>query len=72
MFDTQILDNGTIQIPEIQKWNNEEIHVIVIFKTKEESIAKKNVSLSGSLKKYANPSLIDNETDIAWSNLKDS
>ncbi len=56
----------------IAKWQNQEIHVIVIFKTNEPVKSNKTISLSGCLKKYANPDLIEQETEIAWSNIKDN
>jgi hypothetical protein len=73
IFDTTILNNGNIQIPDLKKWKNQEVQVIIVFKEKGLSIQEKeNKSLSGALKKYANPELIDRETDIAWSNLNDN
>ncbi len=67
IFDT-ILEDGVIKIPELQKMQNQQIHVIVVFK---ETPPKKIYSLAGRLKKYANPALINKETDLAWSQISD-
>jgi len=65
--ETTILKNGIIKIPELEKREKEEIQVIIVFKEKTKNENEKNISLSGKLKKYANPELIEKETDIAWS-----
>jgi hypothetical protein len=70
-FDTTILENGIIKIPELKKWQNQDILVVIVFKEPSKSSNKQTASLAGRLKKYANPSLIDRETEIAWSNLTD-
>jgi len=31
MFDTTILENGIIKIPELNKWKNQDIHVVLSF-----------------------------------------
>ena len=70
-FDTKI-DNGTLVIPKRYKELSQikEVHVIIMVSDNDymaNTTYKKNKSFSGALKKYANPSLIDNEKDIAWS-----
>jgi len=72
IFDTVILENGIIKIPELKNWQKQDIHVIIVFKQNIQSKDTKIVNLAGSLKKYANPDLIERETDIAWSKVKDS
>jgi hypothetical protein len=72
MFDTKILANGIIQIPELQKWENKDIHIVIVFKEDKKDEKKNSKSLGGKLKKYSNPSLIENETEIAWSQIKDN
>jgi len=72
MFDTTILENGIIKIPELNKWKNQDIHVVIVFKESAKSTKTQTTSLAGRLKKYANPDLIDRETEIAWSNLTDN
>ena len=71
MFDTQILENGIIEIPQLKTLKNQDIQIIVIFKQQEKNNSKK-VSLAGCLKKYANPALIEQETEIAWSKMKEN
>jgi len=70
VFDTRILENGMIQIPELKNKINEEIHIVIYFKDNEES-HENTKSFAGALKRYANPSLIENEKEMAWSDLKD-
>jgi len=58
-----------IHIP--KEYINHEVEILVLpfsyQQTRfEESIEKKYKSLAGSLKKYADSSLIENEKDIAW------
>jgi hypothetical protein len=72
VFDTKILENGIIKIPELNEWQNQYIHIVIVFKTNEHKSVKQITSIAGKLKKYANPSLIDFETDLAWSNLIDN
>jgi hypothetical protein len=69
VFDTTILENGIIKIPELKKWQNHDIHVVIVFKEAPKSSVTQTASLAGRLKKYANPGLIDRETELAWSNL---
>jgi hypothetical protein len=71
VFDTTILENGIIKIPELNKWQNQEIHIVIVFKDKIQQKNVKSASLAGRLNKYANPELIERESEIAWSNLKD-
>ena len=71
MFDTTILENGTIKIPELKNMQQHDVHVIIVFKpNKETNTRTKN--LAGSLNNYAKPELIEKETDNAWSNIKDN
>lgn len=58
-----------IHIP--KEYINQEVEILVLpfsyQQNKSETEAKKErVSLAGALSKYANPSLIENEKDIAW------
>lgn len=72
IFDTTILNNGDIQIPDLKKWKNQDVQVIIVFKEKSLHIQdKESKSLSGALKRYANPELMERETEIAWANLTD-
>lgn len=70
-FDTVILENGIIKIPELKNWQKQDIHVIIVFKQNIQLKDEEIVSLAGQLNKYANPDLIERETDIAWSKVKD-
>jgi hypothetical protein len=72
IFDTTILENGIIRIPELNQWKNQDIHVVIVFKESTKTTNVRTTSLAGSLKKYAKPDLIDRETEIAWSNLIDN
>ncbi len=72
MFDTTILENGIIKIPELYKWQNQNIHIVIVFKENIQTTTKQSNSLAGRLKKYANPDLIERETEIAWSNILDN
>jgi hypothetical protein len=65
VFDTKILGNGIIRIPELKKWQYQDIHVVIVFKEALKSSVVQTASLAGRLKKYANPGLIDRETDLA-------
>jgi len=67
MFDTTILENGIIIIPELTKWKNQDVHVVIVFKESPKSSFTQTPSLACRLKKYANPGMIDRETEIAWS-----
>lgn len=67
MFDTTILENGIIKIPELKKWQNQDVQVVIVFKESTKSSLTQTTSLAGRLKKYANPGLIDKETEIVWS-----
>jgi len=72
VFDTTILENGIIKIPELNEWQNKDIHVVIVFKESIRIPVKQKTSLAGKLKKYSNPDLIEKETDLAWSNIKDN
>lgn len=72
VFDTTILENGIIKIPELEKMQKQNVHIVIIFNQKETSSSSNNISLSGSLKQYAKPDLIEKETDLAWSQIKDA
>jgi len=72
MFDTRILENGIIKIPELKNRYNQDVHVVVIFKQNKHSENKQSINLAGSLKKYAKPELIENETELAWSTILDN
>ena len=72
MFDTTILEDGVIRIPDIKEWKNQDIHIIIVFKQNIQTSTKPTTSLAGRLKKYANPNLIDHETDLAWSDITDN
>lgn len=67
MFDTTILENGIIKIPELTKWKNQDVHVVIVFKEALKYSVTQTASMAGRLKKYANPGMIDRETEIAWS-----
>ena len=72
IFDTTILKDGVIKIPELKIWKDKDIHVVIVFKQPAMVQHNPTKSLAGSLKKYANPDLIETETEIAWSNIKDA
>lgn len=72
VFDTTILEDGTIKIPELIGWQNKNIHIVIVFNDTIQKPLKHKSSLAGKLKKYSNPALLENETDLAWSNLKDN
>jgi len=72
VFDTTILEDGTIKIPELIEWQNKNIHIVIVFNDTIQKPLKQKRSLAGKLKKYSNPSLLENETDLAWSKLKDN
>lgn len=72
VFDTTILENGIIRIPELYGKVNQNIHIVIVFKQNSIISEKKTKSLAGSLKKYANPDLIEKETELAWSNVTDN
>jgi len=61
VFDTTILEGGIIKIPELTNRQNQNIHIVIVFKQTTQSSEKNITSLAGKLKKYANPSLIENE-----------
>ena len=59
----------TIHLPD--EYLNREIEILILpfsrnDKKTEKNIPKRKKSLAGSLKKYANPDLIEKEKDIAW------
>ena len=64
-------ENYNIHIP--KEYIDTEVEILVLPFTyygklnKKENISKTRKSLAGSLKEYANVSLIENEKDIAWS-----
>ncbi|RLD61662.1 MAG: hypothetical protein DRJ05_02140 [Bacteroidetes bacterium] len=72
IFDTTILKDGIIKIPELNIWKDNDIHIVIVFKQKPTTQDKHVKSLAGQLKKYANPDLIEKETEIAWSKIKDN
>ena len=72
MFDTTILENGIIQIPELTNWQKKDVHIVVVLKEQLKFEYENDISLAGRLKSYANPNLIENETDLAWANIKDN
>lgn len=58
-----------VHIP--KEYINQEVEILVLpfsypIKDIESEIQTTNKSLAGALRKYANPSLIENEKDIAW------
>ena len=63
-------ENYNIHIP--KEYINTEVEILVLPFTyydksdKKENISKNKKSLAGSLKEYANTSLIESEKDIAW------
>ena len=65
IYDTKILENGIIKIPELESRTNQNVHSVIVFK--QDTVHKNETALNlfGSLKKYAKPHLIDNETDLA-------
>ena len=71
MFDTTILKDGIIKIPELNDLQNQDIHIVIVFKEDIKTQDQQTISLAGVLKKYANPDLIEKETEIAWSKIKD-
>jgi len=71
IFDTKVLENGIIRIPELENWKDKDIHVVVVLRNENQVQSKKSISLAGSLKQFAKPELIDIETDLAWSKIKD-
>jgi hypothetical protein len=71
MFDTTILKDGIIKIPELNNWQGQDIHIVIVFKQNIQNQYKQKISLVGKLKKYANSDLIEKETEIAWSKVKD-
>ena len=64
-------ESYNIHIP--KEYINTEVEILVLPFThydklgKKENISKNKKSLAGSLKEYANSSLIESEKDIAWS-----
>ena len=60
-FDTIILEEGIIKLPELSDRKNENIHIVIEF-TERKQFDNSEKSLAGKLKKYANPSLIEFET----------
>ena len=63
-------DSYNIHIP--NEYINTDVEILVLpfsynDDTVGKNIQKEKKSLAGSLKKYANPSLIEEEKDIAWS-----
>lgn len=59
----------SVHIP--KEYINQEVEILVLpfsypIKDADREIQTTHKSLAGALRKYANPSLIENEKDIAW------
>ena len=73
-FQTK-LESNVVQFFNIDSLIGKEVIISIIEIPKHteniETTHTQTTSLSGRLKKYANPNLIERETDIAWSKLTD-
>lgn len=67
-FETDITDRF-IEIKEYDKVANQHAKVIILVEQNNKVVEK---SMAGALKKYANPSLIENEKEIAWTALAEA
>lgn len=45
-FETTVLENGVLQIPEISKYKNQEIEVFIVLKSTESATSNKNGNIS--------------------------
>lgn len=52
-FETTVLENGVIKIPEISKYKNQEIEVIVMFKPKTKQNKREKKSIDGFFEKWS-------------------
>jgi hypothetical protein len=68
-FDTTILENGIIQIPEFKNYVNQEIEIFVIMKT--ETSMKKNLSANDFINKWAGFLSSSNVDDLKFQYLNE-
>ena len=64
-FETHLKDRY-IEVKDFEKIANKHVRVIILVEEHDCKQNKKQKSLAGALKKYANPTLIEKEKDIAW------
>lgn len=64
VFDTTILENGIIKIPELKKWQNQDIHVVIVFKEAPKSSVTQTASLAGRLKNTSIPALLTEKLNL--------
>ena len=65
MFDTTILENGIIKIPELTNWQKQDVHIVVVLK---EKVQLQNINTLNSKKEKQLEQLLSistwNDSDI--------
>lgn len=70
-FNTKILENGIIQIPEFDLYKDQEIKIIVLFKNKPETISQNKKPIEDFFEKWSGHFNVIESDDIRYNALKE-